>query len=286
MKARYNFWSDIPRNVTRREYNRYQLMVMGTIATITISAMTAFLAISGFNERLRGTDNIPDMSVTEASNYAGKQQTGVVKLQGFLVSDDQLTMPDDQDLNIIRAQVILKAEAGRSDDLVNETLFEWNQEATQVFLSDGKIRVPIAFDLANIPMQDDRMARAKVKYKGESARTSKPVALEYGEQIYPLSDILIEKGSVSVSLTRKFVPEGQSVVIFAVVEATTNGGQLIDPLGERLRVITGTEKEIRKTDTKMRIFYGLLSILMGVSAYYLKKIQGAKWQEFVERSHQ
>ena len=286
MKARYNFWSDIPRNVTRREYEKYQLIVMGTIATSAITAITGFLALFGFNERLRGTNNIPSMTVAEASNYQRGETTELVKLQGFLVAEDKLTMPDDQNLHIIRGRVVLKAEARQGDELIEDTLFEWEKEATKVFLSDGKMRVPIAFDLAKIPMQDDHMARAKVRYVGKSSRTSKPVALEYAEKTYPLSDMFKEKNSIFPRVTRQFFPDGQSVVIFAAVESNPNGGQLIDPLGERLQVIKGTETEIMEEDSNMRIVYAFLSIVMGFSAYRLKKIQEAKWQEFVDRSNQ
>ncbi len=291
MKARYNFWSDRPRNVTRREYHHYQLMVVGTIMTSGFSALTAFLAVSGFSGRLRGTEEIPSMSVAEAASYGSNeptalQPTDVVKLQGFLVADNKLTMPDNPDLQVIRGRVLLKAEAGRGDDLIHETLFEWDQEATKVFLSDGQTRVPIAFDLAKIPMQEDRMTRAKVRYAGESSRLSKPVALEYAEQIYPVSQVLKDEGSISARLTRKYFPDGQSVVLVAAVEATPNGGQLVDPLGQRLQVIVGTETQIAQDDSKMRIVLGLFSIVLGISAYFFKKAQGAKWQEFIEQSNQ
>lgn len=286
MKARYNFWSDRPRNVTRREYDHYQMIVMGIVFTGAISVITAFLAVSGFNERLGGTENIPNMSVAEALAYDQQQPTDLVKLQGFLVANEQLTMPDEPNLEIIRGRVVLKAETEQNEELIEEILWEWEQEAKQVFLSDGATQVPLAFDLAKIPLKDDRQARAKIKRVGNSARTSKPVALEYAEQIYPLSDPFKEESSISAEVIRQFIPHGQSVIIFAAVESTPNGGRLIDPLGQRLKVLMGTETEIRQTDSRMRIIYALLTIVSGISAFFLKKRQGEKWQEFVERSHQ
>ena len=286
MKARYNFWSEIPRNVTRREYDKYQLIVMGTIATTAFSVITGFIAISGFNNRFRGTEDIPIMTVAEAVNYQNEQKTDVVKLQGFLVAEDKLTMPDDKDLKIIRGRILLKAEARKGENLVEQNLFEWEENATQVFLSDGQQRVPVAFDLAKIPMKTDTMARARVRTAGESSRTSKPVAVEYADKIYPLRDDLKQESYVSSRLTREFFPDGQSVVVFAAVESTSNGTQLVDPLGERLKVISGTETEITQTDGNMRVVNGFLSIALGICAYFLKKRQEVRWQEFVQRSNQ
>ncbi|NJN49318.1 MAG: hypothetical protein HC805_05490 [Alkalinema sp. RL_2_19] len=195
MKARYNFWNiDRPRNVSRRDYNHYQRLMMGTIVTSFFSFGAAILAITGAASQLQGTDDLPVMSIAEAIKYGQEQAAGsrtdAVKLQGFLQATAPVTMPGTSDQRVIRGRILLKAESGVRDELMSETLFEWNESAPDVFFTDGTSRLPIAFDIGQIPMQTDRRTTARVRYAGENARTSKPVAIEYGEQIYPLSQAI------------------------------------------------------------------------------------------------
>ncbi|MBE9029076.1 hypothetical protein IQ266_04785 [filamentous cyanobacterium LEGE 11480] len=297
MKARYNFWNiERPRNVSRRDYNHYQLLIMGTVATSFFSIGTAILAITGSANRLRGTEDLPVMSIAAAAQYAQSQAAGTrtdaVKLQGFLQATSPVTMPDAPDQRVLRGRIRLKAESGVRDELISETLLEWDQTASEVFFTDGTTRLPVAFDLSQIPMQEDRRASARVRYAGENVRFSKPVAIEYAEEIYPLSPELkaaaaeSSQRGVAAKLTRKFFPDGQSVVMIAAIEATPDGGRIVDPLGDRLKILPGTEQEIASSDSKSRIFMGLFSIVLGVSAYMLKKAQAAKWQEFVIRSNE
>lgn len=292
MKARYNFWSDRPRNVSRREFDRYQLIIMGMVATTFLSALTAFLGISGIHQRLRGTEELPSLSVAEVmdNGSAAPQQTDFVKVQGFLVADAPLAMPDEPGLKVIRGKLLLKAEAEQDDELLSETLLDWEETAAAVFLSDGPLgdpaaRLPIAFDLAQLPMEEDRMARAKLRYAGDSARTSDPVAVEYGEEIYPLGDALkaagAGSGSVSARLTREYLVEGEAVVVLAALK----DGALVDPLGDRLQVLPGTEASIVEANWHRRVFLLFASAGLGVLAYKLKQLQAKTWQEFVARSN-
>lgn len=295
MKARYNFWSDRPRNVSRREYNHYQLMIMATIATSFFSLGTGILAVTGSANRLRGTEDIPVMSLAEVMQSAADTPVGtrgaVVKMQGFLQAETPVRMPDAPDQAMLRGRILLKAESGLRDELISETLLEWEESAAKIWFTDGITRLPIAFDTGKIPLKQDRQARAKVRYAGEVRRFAKPVAVEYADQLYPLSDRLKARSEassrqrVSPRLTREFATDGMAVLLVAAVETTADGPQIVDPLGEQLKVLPGTEQSIAEDDVKTRIFMGGFSVLMGIVAYILKQAQAAKWQEFVIRSN-
>lgn len=297
MKARYNFWDiERPRNVSRREYQHYQLLIMGTIATTFFSIGGAALAITGASNRLQGTENLPLMSIAQAAQYGAGKPVGTrsdaVKMQGFLQAAQPVRLPDAPDQPMLRGRIVLKAESGVRDELMSETLLEWEDAASEVFFTDGTTRLPIGFDIANVPLQADRRARPRVRYAGESSRTSKPVAIEYAEQIYPLSDQLKEAAAtssqrqVSAKLNREFATDGMAVLLIAALETTPEGVQIVDPLGDRLKILPGTAQSIAENDVKSRVFMGAFGVVMGVAAYMLKKAQAAKWQEFVIRSNE
>ncbi|NJN49319.1 MAG: hypothetical protein HC805_05495 [Alkalinema sp. RL_2_19] len=70
------------------------------------------------------------------------------------------------------------------------------------------------------------------------------------------------------------------------MEATSSGGKIVDPLGERLKIMSGTAQSIAENDSKSRVFMGIFSLILGALAYRLKTAQAAKWREFVEQSNQ
>ncbi len=56
--------------------------------------------------------------------------------------------------------------------------------------------------------------------------------------------------SVFKDFERETLPYGQSVVVVASLETTTGGNRLINPLGNRLQVLMGTEETIRLRDRR------------------------------------
>lgn len=95
MKARFNFWDiERPRNVTRREFNQHQLLVMGSLVTSFLSVSTAIMALMGRGDRLRDLATIPVMTIAEAAQYGREQAAGsktdAVKLEGFLQAAEPL----------------------------------------------------------------------------------------------------------------------------------------------------------------------------------------------------
>ena len=167
------------------------------------------------------------------------------------------------------------------------TLFEWEDAADPVFLSDGDRRIPLAFDLAVLPMEKDLgdLSPRTIR-EGESARISRPIAVEYNDQLYPLPlERWGEIDSVYTDFERQVLPHGQSVVVVAGLERTTQGNQLIDPLGNRLKVLIGTEAEIRRQGQQLRSLFLILVIPLGFGSYIVGRSAQRLRQEFIERSN-
>ncbi|MDV3350668.1 hypothetical protein QGP82_18310 [Leptothoe sp. LEGE 181152] len=292
---RYQWFQDIPRNVTRREYEQYQLRNFATIALGGMAALMAIGGISGLTlQTSRKLAEIEAMSVEDAVAYGG-DRIELIQLEGYLVTDDPLVMPDDEAQKVIRGRVNLVARADTDSDTTDpealvrrETLFEWEETAASVLLSDGDHRIPLAFDLAVLPMEDDSFGFSPRKVReGESSRVSRPVAIEYGDEVYPLPlEQWGEVDSVFKDFERETLPYGQSVVVVASLETTVDGNRLIDPLGNRLQVLMGTGEEIRREGQQARVMFLLLPIPLGFASFRLGKSARQLRQGFIERSNQ
>ncbi|MEM9266101.1 MAG: hypothetical protein AAGA46_11305 [Cyanobacteria bacterium P01_F01_bin.13] len=95
-----------------------------------------------------------------------------------------------------------------------------------------------------------------------------------------------EIDTVFTDLEHETLPHGQSVFVAAGLETTPNGNQLVDPLGNRLQVLLGTEEQIRQEGRQARVMFFLLPIPLGFGSYLLGKSAHHMRQEFVERSNQ
>lgn len=290
---RYQWFRDIPRNVARREYEQYQLRNFGAIALGGMAAMIAFAALSGLTLKTsRDLAEIDQMSIDEAVAYGG-DRIELIQLEGYLVTDTPLVMPDDEAQKVIRGRIKLTARADTDSDtsetpVRQETLFEWDEAAESVFLSDGDRRIPLAFDLTVLPMDDDSFGFSpRTIREGDSARTRRPVAIEYGSEVYPLPlERWGEIDTVFKDFERETLPHGQSAVVVASLETTTDGNRLIDPLGNRLQVIMGTQEEIRQEGQQARVMFLLLPIPLGIASFMLGKSAHQLRQEFIQRSNQ
>lgn len=295
-RIRYQWFRDIPRNVTRREYEQYQLRIFGAVASGAIAALMAISAVSGLTlQTSRELAQIESMSVEAAVDYDGSDRIDLLRLNGYLVTDTPLVMPDDDAQKVIRGRVKLVARADSDSDRTDsetpvrrETLFEWEEAAENVFLSDGERRIPLAFDLAILPMEDDSFGfSSQTLREGESSRISRPVAIEYADQVYALPlERWGEVDTVFKDFERETLPHGQSVVVVGGLETTPDGNRLIDPLGNRLQVLMGTEDEIRQEGQQARVLFLLLPIPLGFASFMLGRAAHQLRKEFVERSNQ
>ncbi|MEB3231942.1 MAG: hypothetical protein VKJ64_13105 [Leptolyngbyaceae bacterium] len=108
-------------------------------------------------------------------------------------------------------------------------------------------------------------------------------------QRIPRNVTLADWGSVSSVLTdleRQVLPQGQTVVVVAGLKAHPEGNQLVDPLGDRLTILLGTEQGIRTQGQQMRLIFVLLWIPLGWLSWHMARSAQSYRQEFVQRSNQ
>ncbi|MEO1068438.1 MAG: hypothetical protein AAFW95_04875 [Cyanobacteria bacterium J06638_6] len=290
---RFQWFQDVPRNVTRREYDRLKLLDLCTFGLGALSVSMAIAALTGMTlQTSNDLAEIAGLSIEEAVNYSG-DRIDLVKLEGFLVADDAPAMPDDEAQQVIRGQLTLIARGSsgsgsdESAEPLREVLWTWEDAAESVYLSDGDRRLPLAFDLVKLPMVDDEGdLSAEVVWAGESARISQPVAVDYGSQRFPLaSETWNDEDSVFVDLERQLLPHGESVVVVAGLESTPQGPQLIDPLGDRLQVLPGTEADIRRQGESTRRLFAVLWVPLAIASFFVGRSAWALRREFAERSN-
>lgn len=299
MKARYNWWNDRPRNVTHKEYQQYQFLMMGMVATLFFGLASGAMFVMRVLDFLQPKAPVPSLTVQEAARYGQDgtaQRMDLVQLEGYVVADASEPMPDEPALKVIRGRLLLEAEAGEGEALVQETFLDWEYQAEEVFLSDGEERVAIAFPLEQLPMKPAFSPRPRVTGGGGgTARTQtvKPVMIEYGEETYLPSEAMkaaayeaAAADGLSAEATREYLADGAAVVVQAALEATPEGGRLVDPLGERLSVQLGTAKSIKEGNLQETIFSMLFAMGMMVLAFELEKKRAKQWQEFVLRSNE
>lgn len=314
-RMRYNWLVDRPRNVPRRDYERYQLMTFGAVGLGFLSIALLVGSIIGLTLLTsRELANIDGMTVEEALAYDGDSQD-LVKIEGFLLADDPVTMPDDDGQQVVRGQVQIvarlaggsddEAEAGGDADGSDEaaatpdtpdsaavppqvTLLEWEDTAESVFLSDGDRQIPLGFDPATLPLAE-ALGDVEAEYvrEGDTSRTSRTVAVQYGEELLPLPQAYIDQGdTVIVDVERSTLPQGASVVVVAGLEVTPEGNQLVDPLGDRLQVSLGTEAEIQAQGQRTRVMFFILAIPAGIASFFLGRSALAMRRDFVWMSNE
>jgi hypothetical protein len=292
-RMRYQWFQDVPRNVTRQEYQRLQFYSFAALGLGGMAVMMAIAAVSGLTlQDARELDAVDHLTIAEAANHTG-DRLDLVKLEGFLVTDSPLTMPDDEGREVIRGELTITARAGTDSETEDElpkeiVLYDWAVAAESVYLTDGDHRLPLAFNLAVLPMQAEPGPIAPETIRtDESPRTSRPLAIQFGEETFPLPlDAWGPVDRVSTDMSRLVLPQGQSAIVVAAVEATPEGAQLTDPLGDRLQVYLGTEDEIVETGQRLRVTYGIGAVILAIVSFFIARSAYQLRQEFLLRSNQ
>jgi len=293
-RMRYQWFQDVPRNVTRREYQRLQFSYMAALGFGVAAMMLVVAVVTGMTlQTSRELEDTEELTLEEALAYEG-DRLDLVKVEGFVVADDPPTMPDDETRQIIRGELTITArppsDSGTDDNPPQEVvLYDWVAAAEPVFLAESEqSRLPLAFDLSVLPMQSEPgPIEAETVQVGQSARTNRPVAVQFGEETFPLPlETWGEIDSVLTDMSRQVLPYGESVVVIAALESTPNGPQLVDPLGDRLQVHIGTEEDIRASGQRLRIVFGLLAIAFGTASFFIARSALQVRQEFIQRSNQ
>ncbi|PZD70317.1 hypothetical protein C1752_14062 [Acaryochloris thomasi RCC1774] len=293
-RMRYQWYQDVPRHVSRQDYQRLQLRNFSSLGLGFVAVAMALSSIFGLSlQTSQNLEQIDGMSIEKAIAHEG-DPIDLIRLEGYLLADRPPTMPDNKSQTVIRGKVKLSARTvsnSGSEDAgppQQQALFEWEENADPVFLSDGERRIPLNFDLAILPMESDSGDLSpRIIREGESARTSRPVAIEYGDQIYALPlDTGGQIDSVFTDFERQILPHGQAVVVVAGLEATPQGNQLIDPLGDRLQVLIGTEAGIQQKGQQLRVWFFILAIPLGIASFIVGRSANQLRREFIERSNQ
>ena len=292
-KLQYQWFRDIPRNVTRREYEQLQFRIFGAVVLGFLSAGMAIAAGTGLmTQPSEDLAQIDTMSIAKAVVYQG-DRLDLIKLEGYLVADGAPSMPDDPSRQVIRGVLKLSARGSSrsttgAEDSLRKTLFEWEGAAKSIFLSEGDSRLPLTIDVARLPMVDEanRLSPRLIR-QGESVRTSHPVAVEYGEMRFPLPpETWGEVDGIFTDLERRVLPFGQAVVVVASLVSTPQGNHLADPLGDRLQILVGTEADIRQQSQQMQLLFALLCIPVGLASFWVGRSAYRLRQEFIQRSNQ
>jgi hypothetical protein len=167
-------------------------------------------------------------------------------------------------------------------------LLAWEDTAETVFLSDGDRQIPLAFDLAVLPLSaEPGDVELETIRQGDSARTRYPVAVQYGDEVFPLPEAYVaQRRYIPVDVERWVLPQGASAVVVAGLETTPEGNQLVDPLGDRLQVTLGTEATIQEQGERSRILFFFLAIPTGIGSGLLGRSAMAMRREFVKISNE
>ena len=288
MRMKFQWWQDVPRNVTKREYERFHLLTFGAIATGIFSVGSLFGAISGLTHKTSNElAELPSMTVAEVA--ASTTDKELVKVSGFLVGNAAPTMPDEptQEVLLGRLKLTVRDESLEENVTVETTLLDWSDGVEKISLTDNQdSEVAIAIDLEKFPLEEvepDFSIRPKVKREGEGRLAGQPTHVEYGEELFELDPIKWRHAeSAFTELEREFLPYGQSVVIVAGLKDQ----QLVDPLGDRLRIELGTEEEIANDAKRGRFFFSIFWIPLAGASYFLGKEASTLRREFLYRSNE
>ncbi|AFY38454.1 hypothetical protein Lepto7376_2159 [[Leptolyngbya] sp. PCC 7376] len=286
-RMRFQWWRDIPRNVSRREYEQYQLMCFGAIATGMFSIGSLMMAVTGLTlQTSKELAEIPAMTVAEA--VAAPDQD-LVKISGYLVGKAAPTMPDEPALKVLRGNLKLtvRDESLAEDVTVETTLLEWSDAVEQISLTDNQdSEIPFDLDLEKFPISEvepEFSDRPNVKRSEAEDGERRPSHVEYGDELFELDPVKWRHAdSAFTELERELLPYGQAVVVVAGIKDQ----QLIDPLGDRLRIEFGTEEEIKNTAQKGRFFLSIFWLPLGGASYFFARQAIARNREFVYRSNE
>ncbi|WP_236618882.1 hypothetical protein [Acaryochloris sp. CCMEE 5410] len=286
---RRSFWTDRPRQVSKQAYNRYSFMVFGTVVTGGLGAMLLISSVLGMTT-WQGNElaELPEMSISDALNHKG-EGASPFKISGYLLASNPISMPDEPELKVIKGELQISAKFRDSGETTHEMLYEWQEQVDGVMLSQvnrlqaSNQAISVDVDLAQLSLRTDRRARAKLQYDG-SSRTSRPIAIEYQDQTFPLADLPTTR-TVTPKVLRQYFPSGEKVTLIASIESGQTS-KLVAPSGQELKILRGSESDIRKTGATARLMFGLTSfVLLGVS-YGLGTKTARLRQSFVVRSNQ
>lgn len=289
-RMQFQWWRHVPRNVSRREYDHFQLVVFGSVISGVFAVGSLWMAIAGVSLKTANElADIPAISVAQAA--ATQTNYDLVKISGYLigVGNEAIAMPDDKSQQVLRGNLKLMVQDNSIDENVTvaETFWEWSDEVEQIAITDNRestVVIDLGLDQFPLPTAEPEFSeRPHIQKTSIDTGDRHPVAVEYGGQTFELDAVKWRRAdSAYAKLERQILPYGQSAVIVAGLK----DNQLVDPLGDRLRIELGTEEEIRRNGQQSRWLMSILWLPLGGLSYFLGKKAIAQRQEFVARSNQ
>lgn len=281
-EIKYRWWVDRPKNVSRREYERYNLVQFGTIALGGLSALCFIAALMNlFTLGSQPWGDAQPISVSDALSSEGDRTP--LMLQGRLITDPPSVMPDDPSLSVVAGDIQLTVS---EEGLEPATLWQWRSPSENIFLEQDQKRIPFKLDPTILPMEEDRFTRPDLIYEGESVRFRKLVAVEYNGDRYPLPEAYLNLNETpTVNLNRQYFINGQNVVLVAGIDKKNGEAALVPPLGQQAQLWVGTPDGVASQKIKtipMLIIFGAGS---AIACYFLSQKYFKLREEIVRKSN-
>ena len=281
-EIKYRWWVDRPRNVSRKEYERYNFVQFGMIATGGLSVlccMVGFMNLLTLGSKPWG--DTPSISVADALSGKGDRKPHL--LQGRLISDPPSVLPDDPNLTVVAGTIQLTVS---EDGVEPATLWKWQSDNANLFLEQDQTRIPFKFDPAILQMTEDRFTRPEYIYDGESIRLRKLIAVEYNGDRYPLPEAYLNlPDRPTVKLNRRYFINGQNVVLVAGIDTENGEPTLVPPFGKQAQLWVGTPDEVAAQKIQaipmMMVFAGGCAI----ACYLLSKKYVLMREEIIRKSN-
>lgn len=289
-KIRYSWWSGRPKNISRQENDRYNLLKFSLGLSGGIGLLCSYnLFFGGLDSVPNTLEQTEEYSLAKALDYQG-DRTEAYKFQGRLVTETPVAMPDDAALEVIAGQ--LKVVVNDHDDILEPlSLIDWEHTAPKVFLEKDNVRIPVNLDLAVFSREKDIIFDKDIIYETGgsirgSVRDSKSIAVEYEGERYDLPPEYSQlKYSSDIEITREYLIQGQKFVILAGLQNTEKGPAIVPPLGEKAQAFKGYEEEINDNVDATRPWLIFWIIGCGAACYFLGQQYAEARQEIIRQSN-
>lgn len=242
-----------PRGIKQKEWSKalmYQqlgavISFFGFLSTV----LWLYMVISSPADSSITVISVADFLASKPSALSNVWLTGTVR------TETPLKMPDF-DNDVVCGKFSLKV---RSKGVKTEyrELTGWSGCAEKILLTQGNKYMDITDYHESFILIPDKNAAATINNEGPT-RNRKPVSIEYGNEIFELSDEESDKG-ISVKLERSFIPNLQQSVLMCGLDSL---GQLIPPTDGNIRLYPGTVEQLRSFQKKS-------SFIMGASSLFI-----------------
>jgi hypothetical protein len=290
---RYRFWTDLPRNVSQREYDRYHGKLFGGIMAGLVGTMMLVGSFAGlFSADVEELARHRSMTVAEMADWSSPRN-GPFKVAGMLSARKPAVVPGETQRPVLHGRLNVRVDAHRIRGGTRgpqRELIDWKGTAEELVLTDGRRSIPIAVDPRSLPLKEDRSAKGRVRYEGNGGRR-RPVAAEFDGLAFPLDgddwkDWTDGGSAISVAVDLHVVPDRQTVTVVADVDASDGAPRLIARSTADVQIHFGTEADVNRRTGTMQVVLLLLGCGLVVVGWRLVGAARMQRAEFVRRSNE